>query len=46
MLKDGTLANKKAIINQYVNKVIVFKDKIEVEYNISPSYVAKEDILR
>lgn len=46
MMKDGTLANKKAIINQYVNKVIVFKDKIEVEYNISPSYAAKEDILR
>lgn len=46
MLQDGTLANKKAIINQYVNRVVIFRDRIEVEYNISPTYAVKEDILR
>lgn len=46
MLQDGTLANKREIINQYVNRVVVFRDRIEVEYNISPTYAVKEDILR
>ena len=46
MLKDGTLKNRKAIVQQYVKEVIIYKDKILVEYNISGTYTVKEEIQR
>jgi hypothetical protein len=46
MLKDGTLKNRKAIVQQYVKEVIIYKDKILVEYNISGTYTVKEELPR
>lgn len=46
MLKSGTLKNRKAIIRQYVKEIVIYKDKITVEYNISDTYTVKDEILR
>lgn len=46
MLKNGTLQNKKAIAEQYVNKVRVFSDKIEMTFNVSASYTVTETVNR
>ena len=46
MLKSGTLKNRKAIVQQYVKEVIIFKDKITVEYNVSGTYTVKEELPR
>lgn len=46
MLKSGTLKNRKSIIEKYVKQIIMYKDKIEIEYRISNTYSFKEDILR
>lgn len=46
MLKSGTLKNQKAIVQQYVKEVVIYKDKITVEYNISGAYTVKEEIPR
>jgi len=46
MLKIGTLKNRKAIVQQYVKEVVIFKDKITVEYNISGTYTVKEELPR
>ena len=46
MLKSGTLKNRKAIVQQYVKEVVIFKDKITVEYNISGTYTVKEELPR
>ena len=46
MLKDGTLKNRKAIVQQYVKEIVVYKDKITVEYNISGTYTVTEELSR
>jgi site-specific DNA recombinase len=46
MLKIGELKNKKAIVQQFVKLVIVYKDKITIEYNITDDYAIKEEIIR
>lgn len=46
LLKSGTLINQKAIVEQYVKQVIIYKDKITVEYNISGTYTVKEELPR
>ncbi len=46
MLRSGTLKNKKAIVEQYVKQVTVYKDRIEIEYNINDTYSFKEDVPR
>lgn len=46
MLKNGTLKNKKAIVQQFVKRVIVYKDKITIECNIAGDYSVREDIIR
>ena len=40
------LKNRKAIVQQYVKEVVIFKDKIAVEYNISGTYTVKEELPR
>ena len=44
MLRSGTLKNRKAIVGQYVKKIIIYKDKIVLEYSISDTYSFKEEI--
>ncbi len=43
-LKNGTLATRRIIIDQYISKVVVYPTKIEVYMNLMPDYVVKEVI--
>ena len=46
MLKSGTLKNRKVIVQQYVKEIVIYKDKITVEYNISGTYTVTEELTR
>ena len=46
MLESGTLANRKAIIQHYVKQVILYKDKIVIEFNITDDYIITEEVKR
>jgi len=46
MLESGTLSNKKAIIDRYVKQIILHKDKIVIEFNITDTYTITEEIER
>lgn len=47
LLKSGTLKNRKAIVQQYVKQVVMYHDKIEVEFNvIGDTYTIKETFPR
>lgn len=47
LLKSGTLKNRKAIVQQYVKQVVMYPDKVEVEFNvIGDSYTIKESYPR
>ena len=46
MLKSGELKNRKAIVQQYIKEVVVYKDKITVEYNILSTFTVKEELQR
>lgn len=46
MLESGTLSNKKAIIDRYVNKIILHKNKIVIEFNVTDTYRITEEIER
>lgn len=41
-LKNGVLANRRIIIEQYINKVLIYPDRIEVYMNLINDYVIKE----
>ena len=43
-LKNGTLANRRLVIDQYINKIIIYPDKIEVYMNLMSDYTVKETI--
>lgn len=43
-LKNGTLANRRLVIDQYINKIIIYSDKIEVYMNLMSDYTVKETI--
>ena len=43
-LKNGTLANRRMVIDQYINKVLIYPDKIEVYMNLMSDYTVKEII--
>ncbi|MBE6553612.1 MAG: recombinase family protein [Ruminococcaceae bacterium] len=43
-LKNGTLANRRLVIDQYINKIIIYPDKIEVYMNLMSNYTVKETI--
>lgn len=43
-LKNGTLANRRLVIDQYINKIIIYPDKIEVYINLMSDYTVKETI--
>ena len=43
-LKNGTLANRRLVIDQYINKVLIYPDKIEVYMNLMSDYMVKETI--
>ena len=44
-LKNGTLANRRLVIDQYINKIIIYPDKIEVYMNLVRDYTVR-DIIR
>ena len=43
-LKNGTLANRRMIIDQHIDKVVIYKDRIEVYMNLVSDYTVKEVI--
>lgn len=43
-LKNGTLVNRRLVIDQYINKIIIYPDKIEVYMNLMNDYTVKETI--
>ena len=43
-LKNGTLANRRGVIDQYIDKVLIYPDRIEVYINFISDYVVKEII--
>ena len=43
-LKNGTLTNRRIVIDRYINKVLIYPDKIEVYMNIMSDYTVKEVI--
>lgn len=43
-LKNGTLVNRRLVIDQYINKIIIYPDKIEVYMNLMSDYTVKETI--
>ncbi len=43
-LRGGTLANRRMVIDQYINKVLIYPDKIEVYMNLMTDYTVKEII--
>lgn len=46
MLESGTLSNKKVIIDRYVNQIIMHRDKIVIEFNITDTYTIAEEVTR
>ena len=42
--KNGTLANRRLVIDQYINKIVIYLDKIEVYMNLMSDYTVKETI--
>lgn len=46
MLRSGTLKNRKEIVGQYIKQIVLYKDKIIVEYNITDSYAITEELPR
>ena len=46
MLKSGTLKNRKAIVEQYVKQVTIYKDKIVIKYSLSDNYSFNDEIKR
>ena len=43
-LKNGTLANRRTVIDQYIDRVWIYPDRIEVYINLISDYVVKEII--
>ena len=43
-LRNGTLANRRAVIDQYIDKVLVYPEKIEVYLKILGGFETKEVI--
>ena len=41
-LKNGTLANRRRIIDEYVDKVLIYPDRIEIFLNVIAGYGIKE----
>ena len=41
-MKNGTLANRRRIIDEYVDKVLVYPDKIEIHLNVIAGYGIQE----
>ena len=46
MLKSGTLKNRKAIVEKYVKQIIMYENRIEIEYIVSDTYSFKEEVPR
>ena len=46
MLQSGTLKNRAAIIDRYVKKIMIYKERIVIEFNIAPAFSIKNEIKR
>ena len=43
-LRNGTLANRRSVIDQYVQKILIFPERIEVYISAFPNYVIQETV--
>ncbi len=43
-LRNGTLANRRLVIDQYISKILIYPDKIEIYVNVMSDYTVKETI--
>ncbi len=43
-LTNGTLANRRLVIDRYISKVLIYSDKIEIYMNLISDYTVKEII--
>ena len=41
-LKNGTLANRRAIVDRYIREILIYPDRVEVYMNMISDYVVKE----
>ncbi|MGN1098378.1 MAG: recombinase family protein [Clostridia bacterium] len=46
MLQNGTLKNKAAIVERYVKKVTIYKERIVIEFNIAPTFSVEHELKR
>ena len=46
MLEEGTLKNKKVLIDKYVKCVTIYKDKIIREHSIADVFTLKKSVER
>lgn len=46
IFKKYKIANKKAIVEHYVKQIIIHRDTIDIEFNISGDYTITETIAR
>ena len=46
MLESGTLSNRKAIVERYAKHITIFKENIEIEFNVTDTYTITEEIRR
>lgn len=46
MLKNGTLHNKKAIVEKYINKITIYRNKVVIDINITDNFRMKESSVR
>ena len=43
-LRSGSLASRRMIIDQYIDKIVMYPDKIEVYINFLQNYKIKETV--
>ena len=43
-LKSGALASRRMIIDQYIDKIVIYPDKIEIHINFLQDYKIKETV--
>lgn len=46
MLKNGTLHNKKAIVEKYINRITIYKNKVVIDINITDNFRMEESSVR
>ena len=46
MLQNGKLENRREIVDQYIDKIVIYKDKIDIRFNFSEDFSINETVRR